>query len=226
MKRDLIIGLLVALVLHGGFALSGDFFKSAPAPAPTDDAVPVIELAPPPPVEPETVDMREPSAEGGGGDLSDLVPPMQADMPSATASPFTQPIQPPPAPTLARSSGPIIPTIGRPGPGIGTGTGGGLQNLFDLASLDEDPVPRVRVNPVYPHEMSRSGLNGKVTVGFIVDSEGNVRDPYVISSSHREFEPAALRAAARWKFKPGRKNGANVNTRNVQLPFLFSISDN
>ena len=226
MKRDLLIGLLVALVLHGGLALSGDFFKATPAPVPVDDAIPVIELAPPPaPPEPETVDLREPSAEGGGGDLPDLVPAMQADTPSPTASSFLQQIQPPPPPGLIRSSGPIIP-LGRPGPGIGTGTGGGLQNLFDLASLDEDPVPRVRVEPVYPHEMSRSGINGHVMVGLVVDSEGNVLNPYVIDSSHREFEAAALRAITRWKFKPGRKNGANVGTSNVQLRFNFTLRNN
>jgi protein TonB len=48
----------------------------------------------------------------------------------------------------------------------------------------------------------------------------------VISSTHREFEAEALRAVARWKFKPGRKNGANVSTSNVRLPFVFNISGN
>lgn len=226
MKRDLLIGVFVALALHAGLAFSGGLFKSSPAPAPTDEEIPVIELmAPPPPLEPELIELSEPGAEGGGGDLSDLVPPMQADTPVATASAFQQPMQPPPPPTIARSSGPIIPQ-GRPGPGVGTGIGGGFKNLFDLAVLDQPPVPRVQVRPVYPHEMSRAGINGEVVVGFIVDSEGNVRNPYVISSTHREFETEALRAVARWKFKPGRKNGANVSTSNVRLPFVFNISGN
>jgi protein TonB len=150
---------------------------------------------------------------------------MQADTPAPTASTFSQPIQPPPPPGIAQSSGPIIP-VGRPGPGVGTGIGNGFKNLFDLASLDQPPVPRVQVKPLYPYEMSRAGINGRVVVGFIVDSEGSVRNPYVISSTHREFEPEALRAVVRWKFKPGRKNGANVSTSNVHLPFDFTISGN
>jgi len=222
MKRDLIIGMLVALLLHGGLALGGDFFfKNKPTPPPVDDTIPVVELAPLPPVEPEMAELPAPSGEGGGS-VSDLVPPMQADTSAPAASAFLHPIQPPPPPAIARSSGPIIP-VGRPGAGLGTGAGTGFQNLFDLASLDQPPVVRVAVKPIFPYEMSRAGINGQVVVGFIVDAEGNVKDPYVISSTHREFETESLRAISRYKFKPGRKNGVAVSTRNVSLPFVFSL---
>ena len=221
MKRDLIIGMCVALLLHSGLALGGDFLKGKPVPVPVDDSIPVVELAPLPPVEPEMADLPAPSSEGGGS-VSDLVPPMQADTAAPTASAFLQPIQPPPPPGIARSSGPIIP-VGRPGSGLGTGTGTGFQNLFDLANLDQPPVVRVAVKPIFPYEMSRAGINGKVVVGFIVDAEGNVKDPYVISSTRREFEAESLRAITRYKFKPGRKNGVAVSTRNVSLPFLFNL---
>ncbi len=225
MKRDLLIGFFVALVLHAGLALGGDFFKGKPAPASVDTAIPVIELAPLPPAEPDPADLAEPSGEAGGGDLSDIVPPMQADTPAPTASTFVQPIQPPPPPGITRPTG-IIVIPSRP-PGIlGTGAAGGFKNLFDLASLDQPPVVRVQARPVYPHEMSRAGINGEVVVGFIVDSDGNVRDPYIISSTHRDFEAEALRAVARAKFKPGRKNGVNVSTRNVRLPIVFNLSGN
>lgn len=222
MKRDLLIGLFVALLLHGGLALGGDFFKGKPAPPPADTTIPVIELAPLPTVEPELADLPEPSGEAGG-DLSDIVPPMQADTPSPTASTFVQQIQPPPPPGLTRPTGTIV-IPNRPGGGLGTGTGDGFKNLFDLASLDQPPVARVQVRPVYPQAMSRAGINGEVVVGFIVDSEGNVRSPYIVSSTHREFEAEALRAVSRAKFKPGRKNGVDVSTRNVRLPIIFNIS--
>lgn len=220
MKRDLIIGMCVALLLHGGLALGGDFFKGKPAPAPVDDTIPVVELAPLPPLEPEVAELPAPSAEGGGS-VSDLVPPMQVDTAAPTASAFLQPIQPPPPPGIARSTGLIV-IPGRPGGGLGTGTGTGFQTIFDLANLDQPPVIRVSVKPIYPYEMSRAGINGQVLVGFIIDTDGNVKDPYVISSTRREFEAEALRAISRFKFKPGRKNGVDVNTRRSQ-PFLFNL---
>jgi periplasmic protein TonB len=224
MNRDLLIGLGVAILLHGGLALGGDFFKSKPAPAPVAEEIPLVELAPLPPLEPEQIEYSEASAESGG-DLSDIVPPMQADTPAPTASSFVQQIQPPPPPGLSRPTGAItIPT--RPGAGLGTGTGDGFRNLFDLASLDQPPVPRVQIRPNYPLEMSRAGINGEVVVGLVIDSEGNVRNPYIISSTHREFESEALRAISRWKFKPGRKNGVDVSTRNVRLPIVFNMTGN
>lgn len=222
MNRDLIIGLVVAVAIHAGLALGGDFFKSAPAPAPVEESIPVIELAPLPPAEPETVELTEPAE--SGGDLSDIVPPMQADTPAPTASTFVQPIQPPPPPSISRPTGTLtIPT--RIGAGVAGGTGSGFKNLFDLANLDEPPVLRVSVKPNYPIEMSRAGINGQVMVGLVIDDKGDVQNPYIVSSTHREFEAEALRAVARWKFKPGRKNGVNVNTRRV-LPFVFKITDN
>lgn len=225
MNRDLLIGILVALVLHGGIALGGKFFKAEPPRAPAADETPVVELAPLPPSEPETLDYVEASGEGGG-DLSDLVPPMQADTPAPTASSFVQRIQPPPPPGIARSSDALIIPV-RPGIGVtGSGGGNGLGKLFDLASLDQNPVPRVQARTNYPIEMERAGISGAVKVGFIVDAEGNVQNPYVVSSTHREFEAEALRAIARWKFKPGRKNGVEVATRNVQVTFNFNPKDN
>lgn len=221
-KNDLFIGLFVALVLHLGLAFGGDFFKGKPPRAVVDSSIPIIELAPLPPADPEPPAIQEPSAEGGG-DISDIVPPMQADTASPTASAFTQQVQPPPPPSINRNTTKIA-LPGRPGSGIGTGNGQGFKNLFDLASLDQPLTIRVRATPVYPHEMSRAGINGIATVGFVVDAEGNVRDPYIVSSSQREFEAEALRAALRFKFKPPRKNGVNVSTR-ATLPFTFNISN-
>ncbi len=226
MKRDLLIAASVSLLLHAGLAFSGNFFKSNPEPAPVDDSIPVVELAPLPPAEPEPIPLSTAfSSGGGGGKLSDIVPPMQTDTPSPTASAFVQRIQPPPPPGLQRSTGALV-IPERPGFGSGPGgVGAGFQNLFDLATLDQAPAPRGPIRPRYPDDMSRAGTNGEVVIGFIVDSEGNAQNPYVISSTDRAFEAEALRAVARAKFKPGRKDGANVSTSNVRLPIIFKISD-
>jgi protein TonB len=64
--------------------------------------------------------------------------------------------------------------------------------------------------------MKRARISGQVTLGFIVDSNGEVRDPYVINSSHREFEAEALKAILKSKFRPGKKSGSAVNTRMQQ----------
>jgi protein TonB len=61
-----------------------------------------------------------------------------------------------------------------------------------------------------------------VRVGFIVTLEGRVVAPNVVSSTHTAFESLAVDAVRRWVFRPGRKNGRNVNTR-VEVPVIFRV---
>jgi protein TonB len=111
---------------------------------------------------------------------------------------------------------------GRPG----TGTiASKIGDVFNLKDLDQRPEPRgVRANPVYPFEMKRAGIPGEVVLRFIVDTNGDVRDVEVISSTQREFESPAIQAVLKWKWKAGRKGGKAVNTR-MQIPINFNLND-
>ena len=223
MSRDLIIAVICSILLHGGVAGSGYLFKEKPAPAAVVEEVPTIALDLPPPPEPDEPEVVEDAVSDAPAELADLAPPMQNDMPSAVIdSPFVQQIQAPPPPGLNRPTGAItIPTNTRPAV---TGAKP-LGAIFDLASLDQRPEPTVRINPVYPFELRRSGLKGEVIVGFIVDSNGDVRDPYIVKSSSPAFEDSAIQAVLKWKFRPGKKGGKAVNTR-VAQPLAFSITAN
>jgi protein TonB len=128
--------------------------------------------------------------------------------------------EPPPPPGVATSKGVVtIPANPRP-----PGWGKGYSNLFDISQLDQIPVARLQPPPNYPYEMKRSGITGTVVVGFICDSDGNVRDAYVVSSTHREFDAAAVQAVSKWKFKAGRRGGRAVNTR-MSVPLEFTLTD-
>lgn len=222
MSRNTIIAILVSILLHGGTAASGFLFKKEAAPEVVVEETPTIALDLPPPPEPEEPEVVEDAvADDAPAELADLAPPMQTDVPSAVIdSPFVQQIQAPPPPGLSRPTGSItIPTNTRPA----VTSGKALGAIFDLASLDQRPEATVRIKPIYPFEMRRSGLKGEVTVGFIVDSDGNVRDPYIIKSSSPGFEDAAIQAVLKWKFRPGKKGGKAVNTR-VAQPLSFSLN--
>jgi protein TonB len=217
MSRSLIIAVAGSLLLHAGFFFGGNHFKPTPAPAPAKEEIPVVELAPLPPVEPDPVTPEV--AAPAPADVSDLAPPTQADVPSAAiTSPFVQQLQPPPVVGISRSQGIVIPA-GRP-----VGAPAGLGNIFDLASLDQRPVLTVRINPAFPSDMKRAGISGEVVLGFVVDSEGVPRDVVVLSASRPEFEAEAVKAILKWRFKPGRKGGAAVNTR-MQQPLSFTIKN-
>jgi protein TonB len=218
MRRDLIIGILVSVLLHGGFAIGGELFKDTHKKvAPKDDA-PTIELIKMPEIPPDDPDIvdNEPAP-----DSSPIAPPSLVDVPqSIQLDSFVQQIQPPPPPNMGKPTGVItIPT----GPLHG-GNGRGFGEIFDIKNLDQQPVAKIRGKPAYPFDMRRQGIKGEVTVQFIVDSNGDVRDPFVVKSSQREFEASALQAVARWKWRPGRKGGRAVSTRMV-VPMVFSLND-
>lgn len=99
----------------------------------------------------------------------------------------------------------------------------GIKNLFNISELDRVPEPVVQAQPDYPFELKRAGIDGRVRAGFIVDSQGNVILPYIVSATNSGFERAAIDAVKKWKFRPGMKNGRKVNTR-VEQPIDFKVS--
>jgi periplasmic protein TonB len=222
MRRHIIYAILGSTFLHGGIAMSGYLFKEDEAAAPVVEEVPTIELAPMPTIEPEPPEVTEqPSDAEASSEPADMAPPMQADTPSVSLdSPFVQQIQPPPPPGVNRPAGVITIPAGRPATGAG---GGGMKNVFDLASLDKKPVATIQPRPNFPFELKRARISGQVTLLFIVDSTGEVRDPQVLNSSHREFEPEAIKAILKARFRPGEKSGTPVNTR-MQQTMVFNAA--
>jgi TonB family protein len=85
--------------------------------------------------------------------------------------------------------------------------------IFNLADLDRRPQVLLQPEIRYPHELRQSGRSGLVVVEFIVDEEGIPRNPVATEGSDHEFEQAAMNGVLRWRFRPGMKGGAKVNTR-------------
>jgi protein TonB len=214
MRRDLIIGIVISLVLHTGLAFSGK------APAPTkkkEEAPPTIQLMEMPKIDPDEPEVVE--ADDKPPTPADFAPPMQADVPQLiTDTSFVQQLAPPPPEGLRPNTGVFTIPENRTG-----GLGKGIE-VFDISKLDQIPEVKYRVEVQYPFEMRRAGITGEVTVEFIVDTNGNVMNAFAVKSSQREFEANAVQSVSKWKFKPGRKNGRNVNTR-MQVPIVFTLND-
>lgn len=108
----------------------------------------------------------------------------------------------------------------RTAPGAATSSASGsasvrydAADLITIGELDERPKPKTQVAPKYPGAMATAGIEGSVVVSFIIDKAGDVRAARAVSSTHVEFEAAAVAAVEQWKFEPGRKNGRDVNTQ-------------
>ena len=215
MRRDLIIGLIVSLAIHGGSAWLSQVMKAGPHKAVKQEEEKVIQLEMPKiePDEPEKVETEEPITP------LDIAPPMQQDMPQLVqVDSFVQPVQPPPPEGLKPMTGAIVIPQGN------RGLGRGIE-VFDLSKLDQIPIAKFQPSPQYPFEMRRAGVTGEVVVDFIVDSNGDVRNAYAARSTQREFESSAVTAVGKWKFRPGKKGGRAVNTH-MQVPVGFTLTDN
>lgn len=140
---------------------------------------------------------------------------------------------PPPEPTPTQANKPDAPTPEMDIPAIDVPmniTGGPYLGDFSAAPkaapapapsnapmLDNEVVPLVRIPPKYPRVASRRGIEGVVTVTFIITKDGRVRDPKVIKAEPATvFNDAALKAILKWKFKPKLVDGQAVERQATQ----------
>lgn len=122
---------------------------------------------------------------------------------------------------------------------VAVGSGGGLEGFgevrkltatesvqeeaFDVSDLDRRAEPVSQVSPVYPPELRKAKIEGRVTLAFVVTEDGRVEDPRVENSSRPEFEKPALDAVRRWRFRPGEKDGKPVRAF-CSLPMRFHFT--
>ncbi len=117
----------------------------------------------------------------------DLTPRMDVPIPSSV-----------PRPTVDELSVPA-PNIGIPlniagGPYIGKLAPGGGEY--------REPIPLVRIQPLYPPHARDQRIEGVVRVAFTVDVDGSVKNPMIVSSKPTElFDYAVLSAIRHWKFE-------------------------
>ena len=218
----LLIGALASASLITGLLLGFNRHppKAEPIPEPTIlvDPMPLLPPEPPEPPKPKKTEDLPPEEDVAVRVVK--APPALPDIPIIRdTGGFVQPIAPPLPPGIEQGKNLVTIPAGRP-----TDFGHELNQVFDPSQLDQIPVARIQQQPIYPYEMRQNGITGEVNVGFIVDVNGDVRDAYVVNSTHRGFEGPAVQAVSKWKFRPGRKNNHAVNTR-MSVPIVFSVKE-
>ena len=101
-----------------------------------------------------------------------------------------------------------------------------------LAAFEQPPRVGLRVNTlkisvadfISIAPFSLAPVGDWEPAGFIVTSDGEVKNPIVTKSSHPEFEAPALESVQQWKFDPGWKAGRAVNTR-MSVPIVFTLNE-
>ena len=115
--------------------------------------------------------------------------------------------------------------------------------ILDFGEVDQEPVAKLRVNPVYPTELKEKDMSGEAIVAFVVDEQGNVSDvksfPFKDQRTERtvdiggekvtlhrdqRFDEASVVAVRQWTFSPGIKGGKPVKVR-MSVPIVFTITE-
>jgi protein TonB len=119
------------------------------------------------------------------------------------------------------------------GTGIGTGTGNGLGEgsgggtgggVYEIGNGVSSPVPIRQQDPTYTSEAMRAKVQGEVHLEAVVQTNGLLTDIKVIKSLDRTYglDQAAIDAAKKWLFTPGKKDGKAVPVH-VQLILEFRL---
>ena len=83
---------------------------------------------------------------------------------------------------------------------------------------DTPPALIKTVPPVYPYELRRKGIEGKV----VVDTRGRVVSARVISSPNELLSESAVAAVRQFVFRPATRQGRLVNVR-LSTPIEFHL---
>ena len=202
-QRNLLLGLLLAVILHLGLVgsiLISKALQSEEIISVIEDTFGPVTLTPPPTITerykteikidlPQPVEMGKPTPVPDALDLKEVSFPTQSELNVAAQ-----------ASTEGSGQGIIrIPEEAVPGP-------------YDFVPTEVLPEPVKKVTPGFPRLARLAGVTGAVQLRVLVDKEGKVKEVLVSKNSGTNvgFEEEAVEAVKQWVFSPAIQNGRPI----------------
>ncbi len=96
----------------------------------------------------------------------------------------------------------------------------------NAVGVDRDVMPVAQFPPEYPQRATLKGIEGWVQVRFNITAGGTVRDAVVVAAQPAgEFEDAALKSIARWRYNPRIDGGVPVERIGVETLIRFKLGN-
>jgi protein TonB len=116
-------------------------------------------------------------------------------------------------------------TIGFNAPTVDIGgADAGLNDPSSAMMRDGDATPIVRIEPKYPPQAARDGINGWVKLRFSIMPDGSVDEIEVIDAQpKRVFDREAIRAMKRWKYSAKVENGVALKQTGLTIQLDFNL---
>ena len=105
------------------------------------------------------------------------------------------------------------------------GLGGPLEGALEERYVDRSPrIVGSPIQPEFPASLRERGVNGRVSVQFVVDTLGRAEMSglRVVEASDPLFAQSVRAVLGRYRFSPGEVGGQKVRTL-VELPFDFTL---
>ena len=98
---------------------------------------------------------------------------------------------------------------------------------ISLTPGDAEYLPIVKVAPIYPRRALQRGTEGYVLLEFTVTKQGGTKDIKVIESKPKStiFHRAAIKAAAKFKYKPRTEDGKAIAVTGIRNKIIFRLED-
>lgn len=90
---------------------------------------------------------------------------------------------------------------------------------------DGDVIALRQVAPAYPQRAVQRGIEGYVIVEFTVTTAGTTDNIVVVESSHSLLDSAAVKAAAKARYRPRIVDGRAVAVHGMRNRFTFQLED-
>jgi protein TonB len=97
-----------------------------------------------------------------------------------------------------------------------------VEQMPALLPNETDGMRALQLCIRYPEMAKRAGIQGRVTIQFVVDEAGNVTAPYVLRGIGGGADEEALRCVREARFDPGRQRGKPVRVQ-FSLPVTFRL---
>ena len=95
------------------------------------------------------------------------------------------------------------------------------EPIVPFFALSEKPEVIKQGKPEYPELARKAGIEGRVTVEVVIGTTGDVEQVKIVKG-HPMLDDAALAAAKKWKFKPGKQRDRFVKVR-MTIPIDFKL---
>ena len=108
--------------------------------------------------------------------------------------------------------------------GLGAATAGAGEPVpYDKETMSE-PQKIKHVNPVYPAEAKKEGVQGTVVLQALITEDGSVRETRVVEGEDARLVDAAREAVDQWLFEPARNKDGDPIAVFFTVTIRFALS--